>query len=218
MKRTGFSIVSLIISSLIGAIGLFCLQTALISAQRQVLLKTELVIATHFATELLEFFRALTPDELKELLSQNPTDKNQDGILNPYSLCTPINILDRESSPEGQSGNPIILNEDPLAALPNSKLDLSSIRSKPNRFYYIQIVNLAVRDPDGNPFLFPRGDLCNKTVRDIYLFGRDCVGSEKIQLGRYDRFMVTVGVSWVPPWKSHRSAHRVVLSSLIVGQ
>jgi len=104
-----------------------------------------------------------------------------------YPLCSGINLIDRGS------GN--ILNEDPIATLPSSNLPThESSALHPNRFYQIQVVDAVT--------LAVNKDACAETAATV-------------TLGADDRFMISVGVSWVPNGKKPEEVRRVVMSTLL---
>lgn len=177
------------------------------SQQKTVVQKTRTVAAELVATELLEFFRAQTPERIKEIMSFNPFDPDKDLSPAPYRLCAHVNLANRApSSPPNQ-----ILNLHPLAAL-GSDSALRLLGNAPNR--YFQIFIAEVRGASENTPITIRTDLCNRTLREIYLYGKTPQTGETVGLSEYERLLVSVGVSWEENAPVKEVKH-VALSSII---
>jgi len=147
-------------------------------------------IAQLYSVELLEFFRGFGSGELKAYLSTNPINESTDSQA-LYKLCSHVNLQDRINSTDT---NRILLNADPVAELPATKLDGLTEKTRANRFYVVRIVDattLAV-----NKFA------CNLPAKDY-------------TLAKTERYLVSVGVSWVPKRGAASNARKEILSSLI---
>ena len=141
------------------------------------------------------------PEQLKANFSKNPIDSK----LEPYKLCAHINLLNRDDG--------VILNEDPLARLPPITLDGNTAKTKANRYYQIQIAN--IKGDDKNDAITVNKDRCANTAKDLYLNGNAPAKGETVELGPDERFVITVGVSWLQRDKKGDNVRQVVLSSLI---
>ena len=120
-------------------------------------------------------------------LSDYFEDNPRNASFSPYFYCAHINLMDRESG--------TLLNEDPLAALPYSILDAGASAFRGNRFYQIQVIDIKT--------LTLNLDFCRHSADTAPDLGAD------------ERFLVTVGVSWIPRGKKRSDVKRVVLSMVI---
>ncbi len=162
-------------------------------------------VAENYAAELLETFLAFTTGQLAGFMSRAPAYAQPTALVPPYPLCAHVNILDRAATPAG--GPPTVLNPDPIAALPlNIPLgNLASPKFVPNRYYQVVVVdpvtlainpNACGRLPSADP---PCGVL---------------------PTGRYsicpnERFLVSVGVSFVPMGRTETDVERVAFTALV---
>lgn len=123
LRQRGMTLISVLIGIMM-ATGLFYV-LGLVYGQNEHTLDAnrKKIYAEQYASELLEYFRSLTTDNIRDLMSQNPISPAAPA----YPLCAHINILDRSSGS--------ILNPDPRADLPPSALIES------NRFYMVYIVD-----------------------------------------------------------------------------
>lgn len=162
--------------------------------------------AEWYAIELLEFFRSHTSDQLKAYLALNPFQDTTCPGCGPYPLCAHVNYLDRK---EGK-----ILNEDPLAYLPSPNLmDAGDGALKANRYYQVSVVDMTGTATDDAMRL--QKNFCAMTAKQVYLSQRTPVPGETKELGAQDRFLVTVGVTWVPKGKTVAEERHVVLTTLL---
>lgn len=152
--------------------------------------------AETYASELLEFFVSHTSDQLKRYLEINPVDGLSTGGLGAYPLCSHVNILDRVRG--------AVLNSDPIAELPVFNDAGAPIGLKANRFFQVQIVDMTTMNV--------RRDICDKTARQIFLFGRAPAAGETTGLAENERFLITVGMTWPG---GRNNIERVVLSTVI---
>ncbi len=191
--------------SLVG--GVYFNQT--LTANRNLALDVrEEAVAVAYATELLEFLRSFTPTRMKEFLAQNPfdTDSNPSTPPLPYYFCSHNNLLDRVNSTTTTS---VMLNADPMADLPVSTFNPGPGKLSANRYFQVQVVDLS------QPTLNPRTDICDKSANQIYLYGVAPSAGETIGLGQYERFLITVGVTWTSQSKKTETVRRVAISSLL---
>lgn len=199
--RRGDSLISVLLSVFAILVGFVWFARSQSSAGRASAGLQSNLVAEAYATELLEYFRSQTPDRLKANLATNPISATDA----PYPLCAHVNLLDR---PDTTAAKTILLNEDPLAALPvPNALDGSDARRAANRFYQVQVVNLKT--------LAVRKDLCGLTAAQTLLFGRAPTGMETGSFTVDDRFLVTVGVSWVPKDRNADDVKRIALTAVI---
>lgn len=181
MDVKGFSLLSTLCSIVILSIGFGIASHALSLSRKSAARLSKTLIAEAYAMELVEYFRSQTNGRLAQYLNENPVN----GALSPYKLCAHINLLDRTTG--------ILLNEDPLAALPPlSALDGATLGTKANRFYQVQVV-----------------DTISLTVNTT-----KC-GMAAGAPGPNEKYFVTVGVSWVTPDNPSEPPHRVVLTTLL---
>lgn len=192
----GITIIELVVALglILGSVFYFC--HSLSSSRKAALHVRDTVIAESYATELLEFLRSHTSDQLKQYLAVNPINPT----FNPYFFCSHINILDRAADK--------LLNENPIATLPQVSSLPGSGNLRPNRYFQIQIVDIKSLAINKNR--------CANTAKEVYIFGRTPVlPGETIALQADERFLITVGVSWIPSDQSLQNVKRVVLTSLI---
>jgi hypothetical protein len=151
------------------------------------------LVADTFASEGLEFFAAFDSRQLNTFLSA--------GGLYRYPLCAQVNVLDRIHT---NANTTVILNRDNTMDLPHSLLDRAEPQNAPNRYYQVQVVTFT---GGSNPSITVNPARC-QTIgsRNIYTPAAD------------ERFLVTVGVTWVPPEGTANMPQRVVLSTLLVPQ
>lgn len=200
-SKQGSQILYLIIASVIVIMGVLYFAKSLIYSREQSAQLNQSVIAESYAVELLELLRSHSPEQLKSNFSKNPIDSK----LDPYKFCAHINLLNRNDG--------VLLNEDSLATMPPTILDGNSSKTKANRYYQIQVAN--VKGDAKNDSIIVNKDLCKNTAKEIYLNGDTPAKGETIELGTDDRFIVTVGVSWLQKDKKGDNVKQVVLSSLI---
>lgn len=156
-------------------------------------------VAEGFASELLETLVSLSNNQLVNYLASNPVNAS----YAPYPLCAHINIIDRANS---TVTSPAILNLDPIANLADSVIDNSqSAKLIANRFYRVQVVNAST--------LVETTSACGLYTTTVS--GSPGANGNYYRLFPNERFLVTVGVSFVPPGKDETNAERVVLSSLL---
>jgi len=191
----GTTLLSFAMATLIAASGFVHLGRTSVDARRQASLLHETVIAEAHATELVEFFRSFTTKELMSYLSRNPFSGHA-----PYTLCAHINILDRQT---GQ-----IFNEDPLAELPlNGPLSQLDKRYSANRNYRIQVVNLKT--------MKIRKEVCGEAASNL---SYSLPAPGKLALLPEEKFLVTVGVSWIPSGRTVSNVKRVALSAVLANR
>lgn len=196
MSIRGMSIIGGVVAAVITMLAVFCFSKSLISYRKSAIGVRDTQIAEAYAAELLEFFRSHKSDQLKEYLKLNPIG----GGLEPYPFCAHVNILDRTADK--------IVNEDPLAALPTFTGLPGSGNLRANRYYQVQIVNVKT--------LAVNKARCADTAKSIYLNGRIPVApNETIALSSEERFLITVGVTWVAQRMNKEDVKRVVLTTLI---
>ncbi len=204
-NRRGIGIISVLISVLIIISATVFFAQGSVSARKQSKLLHDQSLATAFATELMEFLRSHTDDRLREYLGINPFTRNGTcPTCLPYKLCSHINLLDRNAG--------VLLNEDPIAALPSSVLDGPNSKLAPNRWYQVQVVDLARNIGGGLGDMNIRKDLCGISAKDIKFKGGT---GGALELKTSEKFLVTVGVSWIPKNGSVADVERVVLTSIL---
>ncbi len=204
-SNRGSQILFLVIASVIVIMGVMYFAKSLMYSREQSAQLNESVIAESYAVELLEFLRSQTPEQLKANFAVNPIDSN----LEPYKFCSHVNLLNRSDG--------IVLNEDPIARMPSTILDIgTSAKTKANRYYQVQVADIkgtAVSDT-----IQVNKDLCKNSAKEVFLNGNAKVGAETIELLPDERFILTVGVSWLQKDKTGENVKQVVLSSLIPEQ
>jgi hypothetical protein len=226
-SNRGMSLVGVLVGAAIAAVGLIFFIRSSKSVQVQARHLHERVVAEAYATELLEFLRSHEDIVLDDYLSRNPflsgvSCPASDPDPCPYKLCSHINIIDRAT------GN--IINRDDIAALPDdpnlNPLFRSEAALKPNRWYQVQVVNLAspvTQGTGGCPAgpkdcgrITVRTDLCANGTDEIKFPGQAGAGTA---LSSSETFMITVGVSWFPRDIQNpdvtQDVKRVVLTSVI---
>lgn len=109
------------------------------------------------------------------------------GTLSPYLLCAHINVLDRN--------NNSVLNPDPRADLAASTLDGGSPKLRANRYYQIQVIDLNSMTVDPS--------FCGKKITD------------PPALSANQRYLISVGVSWVPKEAGLADLKTVSLATLL---
>jgi hypothetical protein len=207
---------SMILSVAVGMVLLtgilfFTLKTNRTTRQGEIRYK-DATIAGAYATELLEFLRTYRTHRLQDYLGTNPYASKP-----PYYLCSHINALDRASG--------AIVNEDPLATLPdNNSLTwqdpdaTQNLKIRPNRYYQVSIVNImgdsvvGYATTDG---LVIRKDYCDRSASAVPSAGNLSSYLNVIDNTETLRFLITVGVTWVPKGKTVADVQRVVLSTII---
>lgn len=105
----------------------------------------------------------------------------------PYYTCAHINVLDRS--------NGKVLNPDPAAKMPPSPLDGPTEALKANRYYQVQVVDASTLKVDPS--------FCDKKIDDLPVMSAS------------HRFLVSVGVSWVPDKEQGKGQKNVALSALL---
>ncbi len=145
-KNSGFAAISALAAGTVGVLALLYFGSSIVSSSKVGVPIRETLIANALAEELLEFFLSQSAVRLRAYLSTNPANP----ALGAYTLCAPINLLDRSTG--------LTINKDPLAELPPTEL-LSA-----NRFYHIEIIDLS--DPNN---LTKRRDLCGTSPAALVL-------------------------------------------------
>jgi hypothetical protein len=200
-SNQGSQILFLVVASVIVLLGVLYFSKSIVYSREQSAQLNQAVIAELYAAELLELLRSHTPDQLKTKMSKNPVEASQ----KPYKFCAHVNLLNRKDG--------FMLNADPIADLPPSVLDGPTKEAKANRYYQIQIADIKGTDKDDS--ITVNKDLCKYTAEEIYLNGDTAKGGEKVELKLDERFVLTVGVSWLARDKKGDTVKQVVLSSLI---
>lgn len=165
--------------SLLGVVALVLLSGVFISVllvQSNATRKLEITSADRnlahlYATELAEYFRSFqTGAALNAFLGAHT--RTQSGLVPPtaYAFCQDINLLNRSTG--------LLTRPDSLAALPSTPLDLSDDRGKANRWYQLQIQNVAGTRPTHSSANCPA-------------FGT------ALNLGPAERVVVLVRVGWL---------------------
>lgn len=199
--QRGFSLLGVVAALLTLTLGLSYYAQSILGNRKVVKKLEQGNVAENFAAELMETFLSISNDQLASYLAAVPGVPGTPG----YPLCAHINILDRANT-TGTSG-PVYFNRDPLADLPPGSYidnrrspDLSA-----NRFYQVQVVNAGT--------LAPTAAACGLVPSTA---GGPCgVSGPRYKLCSTERFMVTVGVSFVPLGKDVASARRIVLTSIL---
>lgn len=205
-KQSGSTLITVAVSGVILFSSLFYFlrglgQGGMASASLQ-----NTTVAEWYAMELLEFLRSHRNDQLKGYLQENPFKKTTCSQCGPYPLCAHINYLDRKEN--------FIVNEDPIAELPTSNpLNAGDGPLRANRFYQVSIVD-AVGDAEHDEMKLQK-QFCAYTANQICLANLEPTAEEKIKLKPNDRFLITVGVTWVPKGKTIAEEKSVVLSTLL---
>jgi len=201
----GISIIATLIATLIVVSALTFGLSALLGgkqATRKMEIKT---VAENYAAELLESFLVFNSGQLAGFISRDPAYAQPTALVPAYPLCAHVNILDRAATPA--NGPPTILNPDPIAALPLNLPfgNLSLPKYLPNRFYQITVVdptNLAVNNNACGRFVDPNPP-CGVRPGGRY------------SICPNERFLVAVGVSFVPAGKTEAEVERVVFTALV---
>lgn len=164
-----------------------------VSLRKQSQALSQSVYAEAQASELLEFFAAMSSNEALTFLRKNPLNRDfpapsPASPFTPYKMCSHINIVDRESGK--------IINADPLADLPeDSPLVVEKTKGKPNRFYQVQVVDAET--------LSLKPNYCKQEPGTFTLASNE-------------RLLVTVGMTWVPlNTRPDELPRRVVLTTLL---
>lgn len=179
-RPRGFVVLASVFAMAIFTFSVFVFFGSLNSTKKTSVADNKKVVAEFYASELLELLLSRPSAGLRANLSPNPVSASLPG----YKVCSHINLLDRSSG--------VILNRDPLAALPaESPLQGVGAGNAANRFYMVQVIDLAS--------LNPRKDLCNTAF------------SALPPLGLTERLYITVGVSWV----EKNDVRRVAVSAAI---
>ncbi len=215
-NKRGFTLISIVIGSVIFICSLLAYSSTSLYSRKSLKNLNETLVAEMYAAELLEFFRSMSCSQLQNHLNINPSVPQctnpgfrlaNPALCSPYYLCSQINILNRTTG--------IISNPDGLAELPAMALDnpVGGNPTKPNRFYMLQVVTLfgnqvspvpQVCSPGGPNPLRPDQICCKGQVGCPYVLGTD-----------NSRFLVTVGVSWVPKLNTISKVKRVVLTTIL---
>lgn len=181
-RRRGFTLVSVLVLLLVTGLVFLLAMGAFRGIRTPMTKGNQNTVAIALATELTELFRSMSNDLLLAYLRRNPGPTG----LAPYTLCTPVNFLDRET---GQIASP-----DPLANLTDPPPSTAGMNNL-NRFYRVEVIDRVT--------LVTNAAACGQ---DPNAFGR----------GANESFVVTVGVSWMlnrgdPP----ASAKEVTLSTIL---
>jgi len=208
LNNRGLTMLTTIIAIQLAVMAIFFLSQALTSARKDINQMNDKVIATAYATELLEVFRGMTTKELKAFLGAANPISGDNTLSSNYYSCSHINLLDRNTGK--------IVNKDPLASLPdNNELDQYDATLKSNRFYQIQLVK--------NFDLSIDQDKCKYRWREITFYAAGESNPDRVAAAdvpadsaaaRY-RFLVTVGVTWIPKGGNASKANHVVLSTSV---
>lgn len=186
-RRTGISLIGTLISLSILSSGFLLFSRSMSVIQKQRRNQADKVMAGMYASELLEFFQSFqTAAELEKYLKRNPINGRTRSV-DLYSFCSEINILNR------QTGRKV--NADPIADLPATRLDGANAKIVANRFYRIDIVNLSTLQIDSSA--------CSKNPATAGARGAN------------ETYLITVGVSWVPPGRPVSEATEVTLASVL---
>lgn len=141
------------------------------------------VRAGNYATELAEMFRSW--DSSARLLAYLKTPV---APAKPAELCAHVNLLDRV--------NGKVLNEDPMARLPDAALGATEASfAAPSRSYRVHVVDALTLQPDMS--------FCG------------ALPAAAPPLGPNQRFLVTVTVSWVPPGSDLGNMKHVAVSTML---
>lgn len=176
-NRGGFSILSVLIASVLLAVSVGLFLSSQSSSQARVNETKYKAVAAASAAELLEYFRSLSNAQLNAYLQTNPVSRST-AAAQRYALCSGVNVLNRAT---GQISNP-----DPLTDLGENPFQL-------NRFYSVQVVSALT--------LAPVAAACG--TKAPYPFN----------LNPANRFLVSVGVSWIPIGKT--TPELISLSTLL---
>ncbi len=161
--------------------------------------------AEDYSAELMEFFVGFTSLQLAGYLRRNAPQFSAGVPRHP--LCAHVNLIDRAATLAG--GAPVIMNADPLAVLPaNSVIEnRASSKLRANRYYQVMVVDSTTLAP--NPAACGRIPLPTNTAPCGVRGPADYV------LCAAERFMVAVGVSFVPFGKDETNVERVSLSAMV---
>ena len=193
-NRHGSLLLEALFVGLICLVAVYGLHVSMRASSNAESLTLEKVQSEQFASELLEYFRSLSSAQLKDYLNNSPGPT-------VYDLCSHINIIDpsqksscaltilqpdtRAELPISELGNPGSCTVVPCAGNPQTNC---YVNSGPNRFYQVQIVDLEN----------------NLAAR---------CGTTATALGPNERYLVTVGVSWLNSDNSVRQ--QVQLSTIL---
>lgn len=195
----GFTLIGVVVALFILALGFGYYAQSLVSNRKVIKKLEQSNVAENYAAELTETFLSLSSSQLAGYLSAVPAVPGTPA----YPLCAHINLIDRAAS---SGSTPTFMNRDPMADLPPLSFIENSQSAKfaANRFYQVQVVDLAT--------LAVNAAACGKSTAT----GGTCgvIGGTYV-LCPNERFLVTVGVSFVPTGKDEKSVQRIVVSSVL---
>ena len=187
LSESGLSLLEVVISVFLLTVAILGASESWYSSYKLGSDHGDTLLAEAYSVELLEFFRSFRPRRLANYFSVNRYDPGNLLGLGAYTLCAHINLLDR--------ANTNILNEDPVAQLPLNRLDGNNDPIRANRYYQIQVVNM-----DDLTVNVAR---CNTTTEGGF------------SLAPNERFLITVGTSWIGTGNESGKVKRVVFSTIL---
>ena len=186
----GFGVLEVLIGGTVTILAILAINQVLVSTRRATALEQRRILAESYTTELLEFFRSLGNAQLSAYLQKNPITGLATPVTNLYPLCAHINILDRSGS---SAVNRLILNADPIADIGPSLFDGGPPRLSVNRYYQVQVVDITT----------------------MVVNAAACGQPPTYVLGANERFLVTVGVTWVPAGQDVSGVQRMVATTVL---
>jgi hypothetical protein len=161
--------------------------------------------AEDFCAELMEFFVGFTSAQLAGYLRRDPPQFS--ALIPAHPLCAHVNLLDRTATLA--AGPEVLRNADPLAALPVNTLieNNQSFKFRANRFYQVMVVDSTT--------LAPNPAACGRIANPTNTAPCGVRGASDYVLCAAERFMVAVGVSFVPTGKDETGVERVSLSAMV---
>lgn len=181
----GIGLVEVVVVSALIAVATTLYVGSLLRQTRQAKAHSEKVLAELYASELLEAFASL---QTGAKLKTFLGVNPVSSSLSPYFLCSHINVLDRASNR--------ILNSHPVAEgeLRLGNFDVSS-KTRANRFFSVQVINIQTLQVEPS--------FCSYHINSAPA------------LATNQRYLLTVGVSWVPEGERVEQVREVALSHVL---
>ncbi len=134
--KSGFTLLSFVMSLLIISLALFIMLVGEVSSRKTMARVQQRVIAQSSATELAEFFRSMKNNTLLAYLGKNPVDPTS----LPYAFCADINRLDRATG--------VVALPDPLAGSAANEGGPENVGTMQtlNRYYRVEVIDRITRE------------------------------------------------------------------------
>ncbi len=198
-RAAGQTILSVTISIIILTAGFYFISGSLLSSRKASKPLEQKNLAENYAAELIESFFSISGTQLAGYLSAIPAVAGTPA----YPLCAHINLLDRVAT----GGTTVYLNRDPMADLPATSVLENLVDNKyhANRYYQVQVVDA--------PTLAVNAGACGYYTTAIP--GPCGVSGNNYVLCAGERFLVSVGVSYVPAGKTEANVQSIVLTTVL---